>query len=197
VISIFSLPPIPQSILYLSFDLLLSLLLCLISYPKSVKCWKCSCAILIYSVSYLILSNLILSYLIGFLSRQRREEIPPHLRFSDSFSVCYVFHDSFFFCLIFDPEDGGEILLRNIGWLLVNDRRPIEVATLAAKLLLPPVFLLSSFSTSLYSLFLIPPFSHFSLPHSFSLPIECTASRCIFMLLFSISFCHSRLDHPS
>jgi hypothetical protein len=39
------------------------------------------------------------------------------LRFSQSPSACYLSNTGFFSGLFFDPEDGGEIFLRNVSWI--------------------------------------------------------------------------------
>jgi hypothetical protein len=35
-------------------------------------------------------------------------------------SACYLLRAGFFFGLLFDPEDGGDVFLRNVGWSPTN-----------------------------------------------------------------------------
>jgi hypothetical protein len=37
-----------------------------------------------------------------------------------SFAACYLLHSGLLFGLFFDPEDGGEMFLRNACWLLTG-----------------------------------------------------------------------------
>jgi hypothetical protein len=32
------------------------------------------------------------------------------------FRICYLFHSDLFHGLLFDPEVGGDLIIRNVGW---------------------------------------------------------------------------------
>jgi hypothetical protein len=38
-----------------------------------------------------------------------------------SSSACYLFHACFLLCILFDPEDGGDIFLQNVCGLSLDD----------------------------------------------------------------------------